>query len=204
MTDRALTIAGLRELADYLEARPDVPTPYVGEIHAFPGEDVLLGDVARAMGGFEKDHDGTYLTSKEAQVARSPGGNRRCSTTGELKRNCKCRPCLGRRSKYKGQRKQRDARKDIEKVFGPAGRYSSQTGNEELWRTRVRVEVKSGVMAKTVDTFYRNTKSQSDQAKAIGDTRPYMAVAMPDGVPYGYAVVRLDHLEAVVSAARGG
>jgi len=141
--------------------------------------------------------------SKEAQVSRSPGGNRRCPTTGELKRNCKCRPCIGRRSKYKGQRKQRDARKGIEKVFGSAGKYSSQTGHEELWRTRVRVEVKSGAMAKTVDTFYRNTKGQSDQAKAIGDTRPYVAVAMPDGVSFGYAVVRLDHLDAFMSAARG-
>lgn len=68
---------------------------------------------------------------------------------------------------------------------------------------RVRVEAKSGAQAKTVDTFYRKTRAQSDAAKAEGDTRPYVAAAMPDGVSYGYYVIRSDELAAVLRAAKG-
>jgi hypothetical protein len=55
-------IDGLRKLADYLEARPAVPTPYLGAIHAFPeSDDQPIAEVARAMGGFTKSHDGRFL-----------------------------------------------------------------------------------------------------------------------------------------------
>lgn len=140
--------------------------------------------------------------TKEAQVAASPGGNRRCPTTGETKNSCKCRPCIGRRARGKGKKKQRDARKSMEKVFGVAGKYATQTGDEENWRMRVRAEVKSGGMAKTVDTFYRKCRGQADrpEVKAEGDTRPFVAIAMPDGLPYGYLVVRTDHLERLKEA----
>jgi hypothetical protein len=62
MKDRQATIKALRELADYLEERPAVPTPNVGTIYAFPDPaEHPIAEVARAMGGFVKDHDGTYL-----------------------------------------------------------------------------------------------------------------------------------------------
>lgn len=57
---REETIDGLRALADYLEGRPDVPIPYFGTINAF-AEAEELPVVARAMGGFEKDHNGQFL-----------------------------------------------------------------------------------------------------------------------------------------------
>jgi hypothetical protein len=62
MKDRQATIKALRELADYLEERPGVPTPYIGAIFAFADPDVHpIAGVARTMGGFAKSHDGTWL-----------------------------------------------------------------------------------------------------------------------------------------------
>lgn len=58
---RQKRIDGLRELVDYLEARPDIPLPYVGTMDAF-GDPAELPVIARAMGGFTKNHDGNYLT----------------------------------------------------------------------------------------------------------------------------------------------
>lgn len=139
-----------------------------------------------------------YL-SKAAQLSRSPGGNRYCPTTKQLKRTCKCHTCLGTRNQRKGGVKQRQARKRLEKAFGgQAGSSVMVTANEENWRLPVRSEVKSGPIGNPVDTFYRNQKAQSDRSKAIGDTRPFMAVAMPDGTTDGLAVIRLSELEQVV------
>lgn len=59
--NRQDTIDGLRELADYLEERPDVPLPYFGMINAFAEAD-RLPVVARAMGGFTKAHTGDFLS----------------------------------------------------------------------------------------------------------------------------------------------
>lgn len=134
--------------------------------------------------------------SKAAQLARSPGReNRACPTTGVAVRECTCYSCRGRRNRTKGKRTQRTARKGLEKVFQtPAGPSVTATANEETWRLPVRTEVKSGGTAKTVDTFYRNTKTQSDVHKAIGDARPFVAVAMPDGTSDGLAVIRLSDL----------
>lgn len=58
---RTKTIDGLRELADYLEARPDVPLPYLGTLDAF-ADPAELSAIARAMGGFHKQHDGNFLS----------------------------------------------------------------------------------------------------------------------------------------------
>jgi hypothetical protein len=62
MADRDVLIAGLRELADYLESRPAVPAPSFGTVYAFAdAEKHPLAEVARAMGGFDKTHDGRFL-----------------------------------------------------------------------------------------------------------------------------------------------
>jgi hypothetical protein len=76
------------------------------------------------------------------------------------------------------------------------------TANEETWRLPVRAEIKSGGPAKTVDTFYRNTKSQSDQSKAIGDVRCFVAVAMVDGSTDGLVVMRMSDLVQLFEEAR--
>lgn len=142
--------------------------------------------------------------SKEAQLARSPGKeNRPCPNTGEPRRSCDCFSCRGTRNRRKGQVKQRQARRNLEKAFGkPAGPTVTSTTHEETWRLPVRAEVKAGGQAKTVDTFYRNTKSQADLSKAIGDLRPFMAVAQPDGTLDGLAVIRLSDLTQLFMEAR--
>ena len=142
--------------------------------------------------------------SKEAQLARSPGGNRRCPTTGDLKAKCVCRPCIGRRARGKGKRKQNEAKKAVERAFNQVAAPTSATsGQEEYWRLALRLEVKAGGMAKTVDTFYRNTKAQSDQSKAIGDSRPFGAIAMPDGSSDGFLVIALSSLPVLAQVLRG-
>lgn len=142
--------------------------------------------------------------SKEGQLARSPGReNRPCPNTGEPLRSCDCFSCKGRRARSKGKTKQRVARRGLEKTFqAVAGPTATSTSDEENWRLPVRVEVKAGGMAKTVDTFYRKTKAQSDVGAAIGDGRPFMAVAMPDGTTDGLAVMRLSQLRQLVEEAR--
>lgn len=62
MSDREATIAALRALADYLDDRPAVPVPHLPTLFAvaYP-ETHPIPTVARAMGGFEKTHDGTFL-----------------------------------------------------------------------------------------------------------------------------------------------
>lgn len=57
---RETTIEALRALADYLEERPDVPMPSFDIFNAFATPEELPL-IARAMGGFTKDHDGDYL-----------------------------------------------------------------------------------------------------------------------------------------------
>jgi hypothetical protein len=64
------------------------------------------------------------------------------------------------------------------------------------------MEVKSGGPAKTVGTFYRNTRAQADVAKAIGDVRPFMAVASVDGSRDGLAVIRMSDLQRLFDEAR--
>lgn len=142
--------------------------------------------------------------SKEEVAKRQPGKeNRACPNTGMIRRDCSCMSCRGRRSRRKGQVKQRQARRQLEKVFlKPAGPSMMATANEETWRLPVRAEVKSGGMAKTVDTFYRNTKTQADKDKAIGDVRPFVAIAMVDGSTDGLCVIRNSDLVQLFEEAR--
>lgn len=112
----------------------------------------------------------------------SEAGAPRCEDSGDLKRNCKCSRCLGARNRRKGLRKQRDARKAAEKILDQrAGRYASQTGNEENWRLRLRFEHKATKQSGAVVTFYRNCREQCDAATSVGDIRPFVAIASQNG-----------------------
>lgn len=140
--------------------------------------------------------------SKAAQLARSPGGNRLCPTTGELKRTCGCYSCIGRRNRQKGKRKQREARKTLEDHFGTAGPTVTATAHEEAWRMRVRAEVKSGQQVKAMVTRYLEAETQSEISKAIGDLRPFVFVAAPDGMGDKLICFRLSKLGEVLEAMR--
>tara|TARA_Y100000114_G_scaffold48434_1_gene44131 strand:- start:953 stop:1414 length:462 start_codon:yes stop_codon:yes gene_type:complete len=103
----------------------------------------------------------------------------------------------GLTNKNKGRRKQNLARK---KLRIPDTKFRSQMGNEESWLGEVRVEVKAGKQVQTLWTKYQKAKEQSDANTRIGDTRPFMFVAMPDGTSNGLVIVELDKLDEVVFA----
>lgn len=103
----------------------------------------------------------------------------------------------GLTNKNKGRRKQNLARK---KLRIPDTKFRSQMGNEESWQGQVRVEVKAGKQVQPIWTKYLKAKEQSDSNKNIGDTRPFMFVAMPDGTTNGLVIVELDKLDEVVFA----
>ena len=103
----------------------------------------------------------------------------------------------GLTNKNKGRRKQNLARK---KLRIPDTKFRSQMGNEESWQGEVRVEVKAGKQVQTLWNKYQKAKEQSDANTRIGDTRPFMFVAMPDGTSNGLVVVELDKLDEVVFA----
>ena len=115
-------------------------------------------------------------------------------------RTAPCRSCLGKRNRRKGMTKQRAARKVLESTFGAvAARFVGQLGNEEAWSgLPVRVEVKSGAQVGPIATRYVAAAEQSDASKAIGDTRPFVMVAMPAGWTDGLLVVRLSDLDRVL------
>lgn len=98
----------------------------------------------------------------------------------------------------KGQRKQRQARKTFDI---PVGQYWGEMAHEEYWRGWARCEVKSGAQVKGVASRYL---AAENQAPAImGDLRPFVFIAMPDGWgSEGLAVVRLSVLAALVELAR--
>jgi len=103
----------------------------------------------------------------------------------------------GLTNKNKGRRKQNLARK---KLKIPDTKFRSQMGNEESWKGEVRVEVKAGKQVQTLWTKYLKAKEQSDTNTSIGDTRPFLFVAMPDGTSNGLVVMELDKLEEIVFA----
>jgi len=103
----------------------------------------------------------------------------------------------GLTNKNKGRRKQNLARK---KLKIPDTKFRSQMGNEESWQGQVRVEVKAGQQVKTIWSKYLKAKEQSDTNTSIGDTRPFLFVAMPDGTSNGLVVMELDKLEEIVFA----
>lgn len=114
----------------------------------------------------------------------SEAGAPRCATTGELKRTCSCRPCIGRRSRSEGLRKQRLARRAAERATGRrAARFAGQLGNEESWQgLPVRIEVKSGDRdTLPVAVRFLACEDQSEANRPIGDVRPFVAVLMPPG-----------------------
>lgn len=143
--------------------------------------------------------------SKAAQVARSPGGNRRCPTTGELKADCQCPTCRGRRNRRKGAEGQRQERKALDRLSGrPAAVSAAQSSQEEWWRGVARVEVKSGKQVEPLVKRFLAAEAQAGASKAIGDSRPFVFAAVPDdfGGDAIWAVRRSD-LMALLDAIRG-
>lgn len=84
-------------------------------------------------------------------------------------------------------------------MLGIAG---ANTRHEELWGGAMRVEMKAGAQVSPIVTRYRNAEQQSEQHRAIGDIRPFVLVAMPDGESDGLAVMRLSVLADLLTVLR--
>jgi len=101
----------------------------------------------------------------------------------------------GLNNKNKGRRKQNEARK---KLGIPDTRFRSQMGHEENWRGQVKVEVKAGKQVQTLWKRFLEAKLQSEKNNVIGDIRPFVFVAMPDGTTNGLVCFELDKLQDIV------
>lgn len=117
-------------------------------------------------------------------------------------RTAPCVSCRGRRSRAGGMKKQRDARKALEAVTGAqAARFVGQLGNEESWSgLPLRVEVKSGAQCGPIWTRYAAAEIQAEANNAIGNTKPFVLVAMGQRTTDGLVVCRLSQLARVVEA----
>ena len=103
----------------------------------------------------------------------------------------------GKRSREKGMRKQREARKQL-KI--PNSKFRSNMGNEENWRGELRFEVKAGKQIQTIWTKFLKMKEQSDSNLAdVGtDSKPFVAVIKPDGSTDGLVMFRISDVENVI------
>lgn len=99
----------------------------------------------------------------------------------------------GRINRQKGKRKQAAARRVFEAVYQVTVSWAGKKGNEESWdHLPCRLEIKAGQQVGPMATKYLAAEKQSNAARAHGDVRPFVFVAMPDdwGTD-GLMVVRL-------------
>jgi hypothetical protein len=94
-------------------------------------------------------------------------------------RRCPCKQCMGRRSKRTGGKAQRTAKK----LLAVPTTSTIHTGHEEFAGGLVRFECKSGAQIRPMVTAFSKAEAQSEAARAIGDTRPtvVMALLQPEG-----------------------
>ena len=107
-------------------------------------------------------------------------------------RGCSDPAARGRRNRTKGDSKARRARKKL-------GLGGYLTRHEENWGGAFRVEIKAGAQVGPIATRFQAAKAQSDAAKALGDIRPFVMVAMPDGTSKGIVLMDLDDFSEIVS-----
>lgn len=110
-----------------------------------------------------------------------------------VKRDCRCRRCLGKRSRDKGDKRARGARKAL-------GIPGANTRHEELWGGGLRTEMKAGAQVKPAITAFLRMEAQSELQRPMGDNRPFVGVALPDGSKDGIVMFRLSKTPDVVAA----
>ena len=99
-------------------------------------------------------------------------------------RGCGCARCRGKRNRAKGDSKARQARKKL-------GIPGVMSRHEEHWGGMCRVEMKAGKQVNPIQTRFELARLQSEQARPMGDTRPFLMVAMPEGTSDGIVLMRL-------------
>ena len=115
----------------------------------------------------------------------SRDGNRRI-------RGCGDPSARGKRNKQKGQRTQRRIANRLNIPAGIGG------GNEETWRSQLRLEVKAGAQVRPAITAYLKQKAQSEASRPIGDNRPFAAIASHENVDI--VMFELDAIRDIVAA----
>lgn len=108
-------------------------------------------------------------------------------------RGCNDPVARGKRNRSKGDSKARKARKVLA-ITGVNSRH------EELLGGALRVEFKAGGIVAPAFTAFMRCEQQSEQARPIGDTRPFAAVFMPDGSSDGVIACRLSQIAEVAAA----
>lgn len=99
-------------------------------------------------------------------------------------RGCVCPRCMGKRNRSKGDSKARQARKKL-------GIPGVNSRHEEVWGGSCRVEMKAGKQVQPIATRFDLARAQSEMQRPIGDHRPFMMVAMPEGTSDGIVLMRL-------------
>lgn len=107
-------------------------------------------------------------------------------------RGCGDPSARGRRNRIKGDSKARRARRKL-------GLGGHLTRHEENWGGAFRIEVKAGVQVGPIATRFYAAKAQSDAAKALGDIRPFIMVAMPDGTARGIVLMDLEEFSEIAT-----
>lgn len=107
-------------------------------------------------------------------------------------RGCGDPSARGRRNRTKGDSKARRARKKL-------GLGGHLTRHEENWGGYFRTEIKAGLQVGPIATRFFLAKAQSDAAKALGDIRPFIMVAMPDNTSKGIVLMDLEEFAEIAS-----
>ena len=79
-------------------------------------------------------------------------------------------------------------------------RSSLSPGHEEFIGGGVRTEVKAGAQVGPILTRYLAMEAQSEAHRPFGDHRPFVGIAMPEGVSWGLVLIRTDRLAEAVAA----
>ncbi len=101
----------------------------------------------------------------------------------------------GKRKRNKGDSKARKARKKL----GLSATGNAGTRHEEHWGGMFRVEVKAGAQVGPIATRFNSAQAQSSASKSLGDIRPFLMIAMPDGSSDGIVLMTLEEFSELVS-----
>lgn len=106
-------------------------------------------------------------------------------------RGCTDPVATGKRNRAKGDGKARRARKAL-------GLVGVNSRHEEHWGGEFRCEVKAGIQIQPIETRFRAAEMQSQVSRPLGDIRPFVMIAMPDGTNDGIALMRLSTFSQIL------
>lgn len=115
------------------------------------------------------------------------------TASGHVK-GCPCISCRNRNNRRRGLRKQSRAARTLGLVTGKFASSDEETMTGHLLFEHKATAREAGPVA----TAYERCRAQAMAAKAIGDTRCFVASFTPPGSSHMYTTIRDDDLEAFV------